>query len=327
MSVLLVSFALALLTSLLLSSRYSPFKVMDAPNERSLHVMPTPRSGGLGILVGTAAGWTLLCVNAPWFPVMGWIIAAASAIAVLSLLDDILGLSPITRFIVHALAASLLLLAGLALPWGAAGVVITWLAIVWMVNLYNFMDGMDGFAGGMTLFGFLSIGLAGWLQGQNVYAFYAWAVAAPAFGFLWVNFPPARIFMGDVGSVTMGFLAAAFSLWGLHDGLFPLWFPILVFSPFIVDASITLTRRALRGERVWEAHRSHYYQRLVQAGWGHRKTVLVEYALMLLAGASGLALLVYPDWQIYGLVAWVVIYIVLAIITDVYCRRHMEQTQ
>jgi len=186
-----------------------------------------------------------------------------------------------------------------------------------MINLYNFMDGMDGFAGGMTLFGFLFLGAGGYLAGDSQYAWMCWTVVAAATGFLVFNFPPARIFMGDTGSATLGALAAALSLWGIHSGLFPFWFPVLVFSAFIVDATVTLIRRALRGEKVWQAHREHYYQRLVQAGWGHRKTVLAEYLLMLMTGASALSLLGFsPDYQGILLGFWIIVYLCIALYVD-----------
>ena len=95
--------------------------------------------------------------------------------------------------------------------------------------------------------------------------------------------------MGDVGSIPLGFLSGAFGVAGWQQGLWPLWFPLVVFAPFIVDASTTLACRMLRGERVWEAHRQHYYQRLILSGWSHRRTALAEYGLMLLCGAAALA--------------------------------------
>ncbi|MGH8746214.1 MAG: glycosyl transferase, partial [Burkholderiales bacterium] len=104
--------------------------------------------------------------------------------------------------------------------------------------------------------------------------------------FLVRNFPPARIFMGDVGSVPLGFLAGALGLIGWNDGVWPLWFPLLVFAPFVCDATLTLLKRLARGERVWQAHREHYYQRLVRMGFGHRGTALIEYAVMLGCGAA-----------------------------------------
>jgi len=120
--------------------------------------------------------------------------------------------------------------------------------------------------------------------------------------------------MGDVGSATLGLLAAAFSLWGIQLGLFSWWYPLLVFSPFVVDATVTLVRRLLNRERIWEAHRSHYYQRLVQLGWGHKKTVLAEYLIMLLAGASALAALQINSPVATGVVlaGWGCIYLLIA---------------
>jgi hypothetical protein len=137
--------------------------------------------------------------------------------------------------------------------------------------------------------------------------------AEPAAGeYLLFNFPPARIFMGDAGSSLLGFLAAGLSLWGSVEGIFPLWIAVLVFSPFIVDATVTLGRRLWRRERVWEAHKSHCYQRLVQLGWGHRKTVLWEYLLMMLCSISAVAALyLAPAHQWLLLVSWIFVYVIL----------------
>ena len=129
--------------------------------------------------------------------------------------------------------------------------------------------------------------------------------------------------MGDIGSSTLGLFAAALSLWGARDGVFPVWIAVLVFSPFIVDATVTLFRRQLRGERVWQAHREHYYQRLVRMGWGHRKTVLVEYALMATCGVSALALrgaATDPQWV--GMVGLAVMATVLMAWVDWRWRNH-----
>jgi UDP-N-acetylmuramyl pentapeptide phosphotransferase/UDP-N-acetylglucosamine-1-phosphate transferase len=115
------------------------------------------------------------------------------------------------------------------------------------------------------------------------------SIASAAGAFLLFNFHPARIFLGDTGSTTFGFLAVAIGLLGWRDGVWSIWFPVLVFSPFIVDATATLLRRGLQGERFWLAHRTHYYQRLILSGWSHRKTALVEYGLMLSCGICALA--------------------------------------
>jgi UDP-N-acetylmuramyl pentapeptide phosphotransferase/UDP-N-acetylglucosamine-1-phosphate transferase len=162
------------------------------------------------------------------------------------------------------------------------------LFIVWMTNLYNFMDGSDGLAGGMALFGFSFYGIAGLINGNEPFAMLNFSIGAAALGFLYHNFYPAKVFLGDAGSIPLGFLAASFGVWGWQQGYWPFWFPILVFSPFVADATMTLLKRAWSRKNLAQAHRSHYYQRLVQMGWGHRNTAIVEYVLMLLAGGSAL---------------------------------------
>jgi UDP-N-acetylmuramyl pentapeptide phosphotransferase/UDP-N-acetylglucosamine-1-phosphate transferase len=198
--------------------------------------------------------------------------------------------------------APVLLPLWLALP-------LTLLYIGWMVNLYNFMDGMDGLAGAMAAIGFAALAILGLVGGDLRYAATWSAVAAAAAGFLTANLPPARLFLGDVGSSSLGLLAAAATLWGAGAGLFPLWIGWLVFSPFIVDATWTLLRRAVAGERVWQAHRSHHYQRLVLAGWGHRRTLYWSLALITAVAVSAVAgarLSTPQQWQLNG--AWAVVY-------------------
>jgi UDP-N-acetylmuramyl pentapeptide phosphotransferase/UDP-N-acetylglucosamine-1-phosphate transferase len=141
----------------------------------------------------------------------------------------------------------------------------------------------------MTVIGYGLLGYLGWQAHHPVISVIATLQSAAAAGFLVRNFPPAKIFMGDVGSVSTGFLVAALIVLGCRDGVFDLWVPVIIFSPFILDATVTLTRRMLYHGKVWEAHRDHYYQRLVLSGWGHRRTVLAEYGLMMLC--AGLALL------------------------------------
>jgi len=300
--------------SVLLASKYSPFSIHDAPNSRSLHEHPTPRTGGVAILIAVSLGWGILYYLGYRPDILSWIIAASILVALISFLDDLITLSALPRFAVHGVAAALLIIGGLVLPWGAVGVLLTWFAIVWMLNLYNFMDGMDGFSAGMTLFGFGFLGIAGWLGGAQTYALYSWIVALAAAGFLVLNFPPARIFMGDIGSIPLGLLVAAFSLWGIRDGLFPLWVPALIFSPFIVDATVTILRRLLRGEKIWQAHRSHYYQRLVLAGWSHRRTVFFEYVLMFCCGVTAIVVRQTTEVNLWiFLVVWGSLYIAIMV--------------
>ena len=216
-----------------------------------------------------------------------WVVAlCATLLMLVSLMDDIYGLPVKWRFLAHGVAAALFLGIALAPGQGLAGMAMLFVAMVWMINLYNFMDGSDGLAGGMALIGFGFYGLVAHLHGNGALSLASGSVAASALAVLWVNFHPAKVFMGDAGSIPLGFLAAALGIIGGREGVWPAWFPVMVFSPFILDASVTLLKRLVRGEKVWQAHREHYYQRLVQMGWGHRNTALLEYGLMSVAGIS-----------------------------------------
>lgn len=325
---ILTLIAIAFLISALLTYYFSrpqtALYLVDEPNARSLHRYPVPVSGGIAFLIGFMIAVT---IASQFYPLPSQLIGIGLSglmIAVISFVDDYRSLAPGYRLVVHFLAAILLLWQGnlwitqFILPeklWEISPLlqtVISLLFIVWMINLYNFMDGMDGFAGGMALFGF---GTLAALSAHTPHIFFMiinLLIASSVTGFLLFNFPPARIFMGDTGASTLGFLAAAMSLWGSQQGIFPLWIALLLFSPFIVDATLTLLQRLLQGEKVWLAHKNHYYQRLVELGWGHRYTVLWEYGLM--ASCSG-SVLVAPhlsapaQWSL--LTGWGIIYSLL----------------
>ena len=276
-----VSFVIAFVVVRVLLSRFGRF-ALDQPNERSLHERPVPRTGGIAVLLG--AGCAFAFGAGPlWMPG-----ALALGLAAVSFADDLHRLPTLARFAVH-LGAAMLVVWYLLSPIDAIEALVLVLAVTWITDLYNFMDGSDGLAGGMATIGFGAYALAAWLADEPALAVFALALAAGAFAFLLHNHHPARIFLGDVGSIPLGFLAAALGLAGWRNDVWPLWFPVLVFGPFIGDATITLLKRALRGERVWLAHRTHYYQRMVQMGFGHRGTAWVGYALM--AGCAVAALL------------------------------------
>ncbi|MEO7741882.1 MAG: glycosyltransferase family 4 protein [Usitatibacter sp.] len=298
-------------------------RVIDRPNERSLHVAPTPRLGGLGIAAG-ALPLVGLAGSAP----LATIAVCAAFLAVVSLIDDMRSLPVEVRLPAHGAAAVVAVLAfaspqaGIA-PWGWAASALAVLAIAWMANLYNFMDGSDGLAGGMAVIGFAALGAAAAQAGSTPLALAAFATSSAAAGFLLHNFPPARVFLGDSGSIPLGFLAGAFGAWGTALEAWPAWFPILVFSPFIADASVTVLRRLLAGERVWRAHRTHYYQRLVLAGCSPRRLAIGAYALMAAVGASALAALGQdPDVQCVIIFIWAVIHVSLLIAIERRTARH-----
>ena len=293
----LTAFTATLLVNWWLARSRLAALTLDHPNRRSLHGSPIPRVGGIGLHAGVALA---ACTLQPDLPYSLWL--ALALLLAVSILNDVREIAAPWRLAAHLVAGALFaggVLAGFGLAAGALAAI----GLAWMANLYNFMDGSDGLAGGMALIGFSFYGLAAAAAGSTQFALVNFSIAAAAAAFLVVNFHPARIFMGDAGSVPLGFLAAALGILGWLQGDWTWWFPLLVFSPFIIDASVTLARRILAREKVWRAHRDHYYQRLVQLGWGHRRTALAEYALMLACGAIGIAALAAPEAIQAGLLA------------------------
>jgi UDP-N-acetylmuramyl pentapeptide phosphotransferase/UDP-N-acetylglucosamine-1-phosphate transferase len=276
---IVISFVVSLGVLIILLSRFAR-TALDAPNERSLHERPVARTGGIGILAGGAVALAL-GADGLWLP-----LALAFGLAVVSFADDLRGVPALGRLAAHC-AAAVALVWYLLSPMNPAALVVLALAVIWITNLFNFMDGADGVAGGMALIGFGCYAIAAELAGHTALALVCASLAAAAGAFLVFNLHPARIFMGDVGSITLGFLAAALGLVGWRDDIWPLWFPLLAFGPFIGDATITLLKRVARKERVWRAHRDHYYQRMVLMGFGHRGTAFLGFgAMVLCAGAA-----------------------------------------
>ena len=270
----------------------------DAPNQRSLHAAPLPRGGGIAIWAGflpVALWMSPLAQGGIVLWLVPWLL-----LALVSLRDDVRALGVGVRLLVHALAA---LWFGIGLVWPAlmspavqtawpAAMTVALLAaavVAWSLNLYNFMDGNDGLAAAMAILGFSAYGIGAVIAGAPATAFFA--LAAATIPFFVVNRPPSRLIMGDVGAVPLGFLAAAFGVALVAAGTWPAWFPALVFLPFIADATLTLGRRAWRRERLWEAHRSHYYQRLHRLGAGHRGTLAIYSAWMAGCDLTALACL------------------------------------
>lgn len=304
-----------LLTLFLLISKAGK-ELQDIPNERSLHDTPIPRIGGVGLIAGILSGWALMFKMLAW-----WIVLPVVALFAISLIDDMKGLTVGKRLPVHLAAAFILVLGSGLLLQNPLLALVMLLATVWMTNLFNFMDGSDGLAGGMAFIGFTAFGVAALMHREVDQAMIYFAVSAAALGFLFHNFPPARVFMGDAGSIPMGFLVAALGIWGWQKGNWPAWFPFMVFSPFIVDATVTLIRRSMRRASVFEAHREHYYQRLVQMGMGHRMVAQSAYVLMLAAGASAVVAAEIgggaPWWL---LLVWCCIYGSIMLVVDVRWR-------
>jgi UDP-N-acetylmuramyl pentapeptide phosphotransferase/UDP-N-acetylglucosamine-1-phosphate transferase len=253
--------------------------VLDHPNERSSHSLPTPRGGGIALIGSVLLAWVLLVLAGFAPPGAAAIALAAALLAVICWIDDLRGLLPILRLLAQgaAVAVGVFVLAkahesweGWAGPLAYCAIGLLW---VWWINLFNFMDGIDGIAGseaaaiaaGLLLFTVLGG------RADPALAFLAATVLGAAIGFLAWNWSPAQIFLGDVGSAPLGYLLG-FLL--LDIALGGHWkFALIVPLYFLADATITLLRRLLRGERVWQAHREHFYQLAVRRGFGHAAVV------------------------------------------------------
>lgn len=255
--------------------------VLDRPNPRSSHAVPTPRGGGIAVAGAILAAWIAVLAAAGALRETWVVLAAALGLALLSWRDDRAGLPVHVRLAGHAVAVLAALwsmpeAAGLFGAWlpawlGLAAVALAWL---WFVNLFNFMDGIDGLAGGEALSLGLGVAAVALLAGADsaLWAM-AGAVVAAALGFLVWNWQPARIFLGDVGSVPLGFLLGYLLLRLAQAGQ---WRAALILPLyFLADASITLALRAARGERVWQAHRDHFYQRAVAGGMSHAQVAVL----------------------------------------------------
>ncbi len=268
--------------------------VLDQPNQRSSHLRPVPRGGGIAPVAAIALAWVALAATGLVGPRVLFVLAGATLLAAVSWLDDLGDLPPATRLFAQSAAV----ITGMVVEVPAGPIFQGWLPVeldvvaaallwVWFVNLFNFMDGIDGLAGSEAAgIGIGLLLLAGLSDGQDAaVAGLAAPNALAAIGFLVWNWPPARVFLGDVGSVPLGYLLGFLLIDMAAHGH---WKPALILPLyFLADATITLFRRLARGERVWEAHREHFYQGAVQRGLGHGAvTARVIAANILLIGCA-----------------------------------------
>lgn len=311
----------------------------DVPNARSLHTAPVPRAGAFAVWLGFVPAAMVYPPSIPggW---IGWL-PAWLALVVVSAQDDAreAGVGIASRLTVHA-GASLWAAAWLLGP--AAGTLgpaptIFWIAftalvIAWSSNLFNFMDGVDGLATIMGIVGFAAYGAAALGSGAppdaaaqasaRASAPALLALAAALLPFFVVNRPPASMFIGDAGAVPLGFLAGAFGVAGTISNWWPAWFPLLVFLPFLADATLTLGGRMLRRERWWEGHRRHYYQRLHQLGAGHAGTLAAYTALMIGTSVTAVAFRAWaPATGWWALTAWIAVVLMLFAAIDYHWRK------
>jgi UDP-N-acetylmuramyl pentapeptide phosphotransferase/UDP-N-acetylglucosamine-1-phosphate transferase len=272
--------------------------MVDIPNKRSLHVIPTPHGGGMAIVLTWFIGISVMYYwgmveKSLYFPLICGVL-----LAIVSLIDDIIGLKPYIRLIVHFITATgaFYFLGGLR-PLFIPGIDVDYqfliypfavIGMVWFINLFNFMDGIDGFAA-----------LEAIIVCTVIFAFTssmsAILLIACISGFLYWNWPKAKIFMGDVGSTQLGFILVVFGIYFHNTLKFSILNWIMLTSPFWFDATYTLYRRWKNGEKLSEAHKKHAYQRIVQAGFSHRK---VNNYLILVNLIIVLMILIYREIKI-----------------------------
>nr|WP_231848933.1 glycosyltransferase family 4 protein [Paramagnetospirillum magneticum] len=270
-------------------------QILDHPNERSSHSLPTPRGGGLAVTPVTVAALILAAFAVGGQPT--FLAAGALVLMAISWVDDRKGLAPLPRFLTQAaiVAASLIGLGPDALAF--KGVLPLWadrlligLGWLWFVNLYNFMDGIDGITGVESVAIGLGLAAVAALAGLGGLLPPALIIAAAALGFLVWNWHPARIFLGDSGSIPLGFLLGGLLVQLAVSG--QLAAALILPAYYLADATITLLWRLKDGERVWQAHRRHFYQRAVRGGQSHaRVSLLILGGNVVLAGAALLAAL------------------------------------
>ncbi|RXJ79205.1 glycosyltransferase family 4 protein, partial [Arcobacter sp. F2176] len=248
-------------------------------NDRSSHTTPTPHGGGIAIAITWFIGLIYLYFTKQIDHTLFYALLVGIIISVVSFFDDLFELSAKLRLIVQSLVSlfGLYVLGGLgSLDFGLFSIdnqiftnVFAFLMIIWFINLYNFLDGIDGYAGSEALF----LALAGFtLFGGNHFLVLAVAVL----GFLIWNWHKAKIFMGDVGSTLLGYNIAVITIYYANKESTNFWMWIILFGVFWFDATLTLYRRKKNGEKLSQAHKKHTYQRLTQSGWSHSKVVIAS---------------------------------------------------
>lgn len=277
------SFLISLLTVALIEERFSQ-QLVDIPNERSSHTKPTPRGGGIGFIIAFAITSSIASAMGATSisPLMLWLILMP--LTIVGILDDHSGVPAAIRYLVQLFAAGIAVIAfgPFPFPWlsnfGTIGdfisILLTVIGMTALINFYNFMDGLDGLVAGVSTVQLVFLAL--WFN-QLQLLFLVCALL----GFLYWNWSPAKIFMGDVGSTVLGATVAISLLHGSQDPVFS-WLALAVTLPLSGDAIFTLIRRLLRRENIFKAHRSHIYQRLQISGWSHAQVAATYIAATLL---------------------------------------------
>jgi len=320
--------ALSLFITLFMARR---IRIMDIPNNRSSHDRPVPKCGGIAIVVTFMAGIMAIYMFGDKTPIskgyfIGFVLSAL-AIAVVSFYDDIDYKSFTLKLGTQVIAACVVLAFGIvideiAFPW--AGMVhlglwtypVSFFWIVGLTNAFNFMDGLDGMAGGVAVIVSFFFGMITLSQGSTFIYITSYAILAGSLGFLIFNFPPAKIFMGDVGSAFLGFIFATIAIIAArydHSHTSFMVMPLLLFH-FIFDTSFTFVRRLLRREYVWQAHRTHLYQLMNQLGYSHAAVSITYYLMCFLQGIGAMFMVrIVGDQRVFVFLPYLAMQTIFAI--------------
>ncbi len=279
-------------------------KFLDVPSERSIHKTAKPRTGGLGIFFNLIL-LSFFFIDGDEIKFYYYFLLLISLIFLVSLWDDIYSLSFLPKIITHVIAATLFSY----LYFSSVNIIdfnyIYFFVIIFLIissiNLFNFIDGADGFVAGIfscsILIFMFFIFLSQLPQSNNLLIFTSICFFS-CIVFLYYNFFPSRIFLGDSGSTMLGFIFATVSIIGIDLRLWPYWFPVLLILPFLLDTGITLLKRIYKKQKIWLAHKEHYYQRMLLMGMSHTKLSILSYCYVLIAGMLGLVLDSFNNFKI-----------------------------
>lgn len=304
-------------------------EIVDRPNERTLHQGVIPRGGGLIIVAGLLLGLVFITISSGKTLFYGALALLMLAWACLSWFDDKYDLSPRFRLLIQLSLALITVftfgwvdqILGVDLAW--FGPLLSFVGLLWMANLYNFMDGMDGLAGSQSVIASITLSFWFYISGASFLAGLCLLVGACSYGFLLRNWSPAQVFMGDVGSITLGAFFGTLIIIGVSRYDLPVLSFISLFAVFIVDATITICMRAWRREKIWLPHRKHFYQRLANAGYEHSKIVIAAIVLMTLCSLFATLSVAYHD-MIGGSIVGTIMLIIIAIFLTIKLEKKAQ---
>lgn len=294
--------------------------IVDRPNERTLHQGVVPRGGGLVIVACLLSALAIMAAVSGRSPLFTCLAVLTCSWACLSWWDDKLDLSAKFRFLVQLFICVLTIL---ALGWVThvfdfslfgLGPVFSVIGLLWMANLYNFMDGLDGLAASQTIIGSISLAFWFFMSGDQQLSIICVVLAASSYGFLLWNWSPAKIFMGDVGSISIGGFFGTLFIIGVTRHDLPITSFLALFGVFIADATVTILVRVWRREKIWLPHRQHFYQRLANSGYSHSNIALSGTVLMTICSVFATLGVIYRDMIAYSLIATVLVLGITAVL-------------